>query len=182
MTKILAISGSLRKRSFNTNLLHAAAQQAPEGIDIEFFEALGELPHFNQDNERDAGAEVAAMRERVQAADALLISSPEYNGAIPGALKNLVDWASRPAKEGVLQNKLVAVIGAAPTPYGGVWAQDQLRKSLGIAGARVAKIELSVADAHQKFDESGALVDEETIAALESAISELVDQHQALAA
>ena len=183
MTRILAISGSLRRLSHNTGLLRAAAEQAPEGITIELYEDLESLPPFNEDRESDPGPVVEEMRRRVREADALLFSTPEYNTTMPGQLKHLVDWGSRPyGPEAALYGKPAAVIGASKTDYGALWAQDHLRKALALAGARVTEVDLPVGQAHQKFDESGKLTDQETIDQLEQVIAAILAHHGSLVA
>ena len=102
---------------------------------------------------------VQDLRERIAAADALLIATPEYNGSIPGLLKNAVDWASRPLSGSALGGKTVAVIGASTGQYGGMWAQTELRKSLGVAGARVLGNGVAVPKAQERFDHEGTLLD-----------------------
>ena len=94
--RILAVSGSLRESSFNTSLLRAALEAAPEGVELELWEGLGELPLYDEDLEHDAPESVVRLREAWAAADAILFSTPEYNGSVPGGLKNAIDWASRP--------------------------------------------------------------------------------------
>src|ERR1700676_3340685 len=142
--KILAISGSLRAASHNTALLRAAADLAPEGVEVELFGRLEQLPPYNEDRDTDTPpAEVARVREQIAAADGLLLSTPEYNGTLPGQMKHLVDWASRPyGQESSLWGKPSAVIVASVTDYGALWAQDHLRKALGIGGARVLEADL----------------------------------------
>src|SRR5438067_10812763 len=109
-----AVSGSLRKGSFNTSLLRTAAEVAPPGIEIQPFERIGELPIYNEDLDTDDPAEpVADLRRRIVAADAVLIATPEYNYSIPGGLKNLIDWASRPYPHHSLRRKPVAAMGAS---------------------------------------------------------------------
>jgi len=181
VTRILAISGSLRRLSHNTGLLRAAAEQAPEGITIELYEDLESLPPFNEDRESDPGPVVEEMRRHVREADALLFSTPEYNTTMPGQLKHLVDWGSRPyGPEAALYGKPAAVIGASKTDYGALWAQDHLRKALALAGARVTEVDLPVGQAHQKFDETGKLTDQETIDQLEQVITAIVAHHGSL--
>ena len=94
--RILAVSGSLRESSYNTSLLRAAIEAAPDGVDLELWEGLGELPLYDEDLEADAPDSVRRLREDWAAADAILFSTPEYNGSVPGGLKNAIDWASRP--------------------------------------------------------------------------------------
>jgi chromate reductase, NAD(P)H dehydrogenase (quinone) len=183
VTRILAISGSLRKQSHNTGLLRAAAEQAPEGITIELYEDLESLPPYNEDHEHDPGPVVEELRRRIREADALLFSTPEYNTTMPGQLKHLVDWGSRPrGSEAALYSKPAAVIGASVTDYGALWAQDHLRKALGLAGARVTEVELPVGKAHEKFDETGKLTDQETIDQLEQTLAAIVEHHGSLVA
>jgi chromate reductase len=184
---ILAISGSLRAASFNTALLRAAADVAPEGVDVELFDGLDQLPPYNEDHDVEpAPAPVARLRDRIAAADALIISTPEFNGTMPGHLKTAIDWASRPYGEASsLWGKPVLVVGASVTDYGAVWAQDHARKALGIAGARVHEGELALARARERFTDAGALEHpdtEEQLVSLIEAFSDTVDQALARAA
>lgn len=159
-TTILGIAGSLRRESFNRKLLSAAAAHLPDHVELRVWEGLRGLPLFDEDLEpAPVPAAVADLRSAIDAADGLLLATPEYNGSIPGALKNAVDWASRPYGEGVLMAKPAAVIGASVTPYGAAWAQQELRKALGIAGATVVDAQLPVPDAFRQFDDGGALID-----------------------
>ena len=160
--KILAISGSLRVGSYNTALARAARDLVPPGAEIELFESLARLPAYDQDlDEREASAPPAVrkLRERIEEADALLFVTPEYNGSVPGVLKNAIDWASARHRGSSLQNKTVAVAGVTTGQYGAIWAQQDLRKILGICGARVIHGELPVARASEVFDSAGRLVD-----------------------
>jgi chromate reductase len=162
--KILAVSGSLRSDSFNTSLLRAAKQAAPEGVEVELFDPAGiaDLPLYDEELDDGIAPEsVTRLRQQWGAADAILFATPEYNGSVPGGLKNAVDWASRPRLEPVLRNKTVAVIGASTGQFGAMWAQADLRKILGVAGARVVGDELPVTRAHEKFDSEGRLLDGE---------------------
>jgi chromate reductase len=160
--RILAVSGSLRADSHNTSLLRAATEAAPEGVEVELWAGIGDLPIYDQDLEGtylpDA---VRRLREDWATADALLFATPEYNGSVPGGLKNAIDWASRPVRESALTNKNVAVTGASTGQFGAMWAQADLRKILGVAGARVVGDELPVTRAHEKFDTEGRLLDGE---------------------
>jgi chromate reductase len=161
--RILVVSGSLRAGSHNTQLLRAAVEGAPEGVELDLWEGLGDLPIYDQDldDPDDAPASVRRLREEWAAADAILFSTPEYNGSVPGGLKNAIDWASRPVREAALTNKTVAVVGASTGQFGAMWAQADLRKILGTAGARVVGDELPVTRAHEKFDHTGRLLDAE---------------------
>jgi chromate reductase, NAD(P)H dehydrogenase (quinone) len=153
--KILAVSGSLRADSHNTQLLREAAKLAPAGVELELWEGIGHLPIYDQDlDDMDVPESVRRLREDWTAADAILFASPEYNGSVPGGLKNAVDWASRPKDEAALRNKTVAVVGASMGQFGALWAQQDLRRILGIAGARVVGEPLPVSRAHEGFDEA----------------------------
>jgi chromate reductase, NAD(P)H dehydrogenase (quinone) len=181
--RVLSISGSLRASSYNTALLRAAAELAPQHVEFETYEGLDRLPPYNEDHDTDEPpSEVARLREAIAAADAVLWSTPEYNGTMPGHLKTAVDWASRPYGErSALWGKPVAVIGASASDYGAIWAQDHLRKALGIAGARVLDFELPVAKAPERFGAGGELLDEETRERLADVVTGLADHRQALA-
>ena len=162
--KVLAVSGSLRAESHNTSLLRAAMEVAPEGVEVELFDPAGiaELPLYDQDLDAgDAPTSVLRLRQAWAEADAILFATPEYNGSVPGGLKNAVDWASRPVRESALTGKTVAVVGASTGQFGAMWAQADLRKILGTAGARVVGDELPVTRAHEKFDVHGRLLDGE---------------------
>jgi chromate reductase, NAD(P)H dehydrogenase (quinone) len=172
--RVLAISGSLRAASYNTALLRAAAELAPRAIDVEFYEGLELLPPYNEDwDTEQPPTQVAHLRDRIAQADAVLFATPEFNGTMPGQIKQVIDWASRPRGERAsLWGKPVAVVGASQTAYGAIWAQDHLRKALGIAGARVLDVELPVANAPEHFDSDGVLIDLE----LRDRLAEIIDR------
>jgi chromate reductase len=150
--KVLAVSGSLRADSYNTRLLREAAALAPAGVEVELWDGIGELPIYDQDLENDDLPDsVRRLREDWRAADAILFATPEYNGSVPGGLKNAIDWASRPKGDAALLNRTVAVVGASRGQFGALWAQQDLRRVLGIAGARVVGQELPVPKAHEGF-------------------------------
>jgi chromate reductase, NAD(P)H dehydrogenase (quinone) len=160
--RILAVSGSLRESSYNTSLLRAALEAAPDGVEVELWDGIGELPFYDQDLEgEDVPEPVRRLREDWAAADAILFSTPEYNGSVPGGLKNAIDWASRPRQDAVLRNKPVAVVGASTGQFGALWAQQDLKRILGIAGARVVGTEIPVGRAEERFDAEGRLLDGE---------------------
>jgi len=182
--KILAVSGSLRADSYNTSLLRAAIEAAPEGVEIELFDpsAIGDLPIYDQDLEdEEVPASVAELREQWSAADAILFATPEYNGSVPGGLKNAIDWASRPKFEAALANKTVAVIGASIGQFGAMWGQADLRKILGVAGARVVGDELPVTRAHERFESDGRLLDAELFERLRLTLETLASESVAVA-
>ncbi|MFV1360356.1 NAD(P)H-dependent oxidoreductase [Mycolicibacterium fortuitum] len=143
---VLVLVGSLRAASVNRQIAELAVEQAPDGVTLEIFDRLGELPFYNEDiDTADVAEPVVALRAAAAGADATLVVTPEYNGSIPGVLKNAIDWLSRPFGNSALKDKPLAVVGAALGQYGGVWAHDETRKSFGIAGPRVVEdLKLSV--------------------------------------
>ena len=164
--RILAIPGSVRSGSHNARLLRAAAERLPSGVELVLWDRLKELPHFDEDDEAFPADAVLALREAVREADAVLISTPEYNHSIPGVLKNALDWLSRPTNDPALRGKPVAVIGASTGMFGAVWAQAETRKVLGAIGAKVVDDELPVGYAHEALGPENEL-DEELAAGLE---------------
>jgi chromate reductase len=149
--QILGISGSLRAGSLNTQLLRLAAEELPEGVELELYEDLASIPPFDQDLVDLAPDEVERLKEAVAGADAILVATPEFNGSIPGQLKNAIDWVSRPLADNPARGKPAAVIGASTSSFGGIWAQRELKKVLGILGTRVLDVELPVAKADQRL-------------------------------
>ncbi|HYQ10529.1 MAG TPA: NAD(P)H-dependent oxidoreductase [Gaiellaceae bacterium] len=175
--RILAVSGSLRESSFNTSLLRAAIEAAPEGVELELWEGLADLPLYDEDlDTEDAPESVRRLRADWDAADAILFSTPEYNGSVPGGLKNAIDWASRPRLETVLRNKPVAVVGASTGQFGALWAQQDLKRILGMTGARVVGTEIPVSRAHERVDSSGRLLDGEVFEQLRLHLTTLASE------
>ena len=176
MTRILGISGSLRRDSHNTSLLRAAAEAAGSDVEFELYDRLKEIPPYDEDDDVHARpASVARLMSAIADTDAVLFSTPEYNSSIPGQLKNAIDWISRPVETNVLRNKPVAVVGASTGAFGAVWAQAELRKVLAALGARVLDVELSVPHAHTRF-EHGGLADDEIQARLADVIEASVEE------
>jgi chromate reductase len=174
---LLGISGSLRRDSYNTQLLRAARELLLGDVEFELWRGLKAVPPYCEDDDCEpAPAPVADLRGAIAGADAILIATPEYNRSVPGQLKNAIDWTSRPLATNVLRWKPVAVVGASTGMFGAVWAQAELRKVLASTGARVLDAELPVARAHTRFDEEGRLVDEEVRAALAEIVYALVDE------
>ena len=173
--KVLAISGSLRRDSYNTKLLRAAEELLPPQVDFVLYQGVKEVPPYDEEDDvQPAPMAVAALRSAIGEADAILIATPEYNSSIPGALKNALDWASRPLATNAFRNKPVAVIGSSAGAFGGVWAAAELRKVLGAMGARVTEVEMAVGHAHDKRDESGELSDDEIRGGLREALDTLL--------
>jgi chromate reductase len=172
--KILGISGSLRRGSHNTSLLRAAAQSLPSGVELELYDGLADLPHYDADLDVEPAPEpVAQLRDAIAEADAVLISTPEFNGSIPGALKNALDWASRPFPDSALKGKPVAVVGASTGLFGAAWAQAEVRKVLGIIGADTITEELPVGQAHTAFGDDGHLTEPDLRGALDELLGVL---------
>lgn len=154
--RVVGISGSLRPGSHNTELLRAAAEALPPGAQLVVFDRLAELPHYEPELDAAGPPEAAeSLREALRSADALLIATPEYNGSLPGALKNAIDWGSRPRGDAALAGLPTAVIGASTGLFGAVWAQADARRVLGIAGADVLDRELPVGQADEALRDGG---------------------------
>jgi chromate reductase len=177
---VLGISGSLRRDSYNTSLLGAAAGLLPDEVEFELWRGLKEVPPYDEDDDtEEAPAVVAALREAIAGADAVIFATPEYNSSVPGQLKNAIDWASRPLATNPLRNKPVAVVGASTGAFGAVWSQAELRKVLAATGARVVEGEVAVGHAPTRFDENGRLVDENLLEQLEEVVAGLVSEAEA---
>lgn len=166
MTRILGISGSLRTGSFNTSLLRAAQLLALEGISIEVATLHG-IPLYDGDLEAREGipAAVTELKDRIAAADGVLLATPEYNNGIPGVFKNAIDWLSRPPADlpRVFGDRAFAVIGASPGGFGTILAQNAWLPVLRTLGTRQWNGgKLMVSRAGQAFDASGALADDAT--------------------
>jgi NAD(P)H-dependent FMN reductase len=175
--RVLTLVGSLRAGSHNRQLAEAAVTHAPEGTEVVVYEGLADIPFYNQDIDVEGEVPAAALelREAAAAADALLLVSPEYNGTITAVLKNAIDWLSRPYGAAVLTGKPVAVIGTAYGQFGGVWAQDETRKSVGIAGGVVVEdAKLSVPGSVTRFAELHPQDDAEVAEQLPQVLAKLV--------
>ena len=174
--RLLGISGSLRRGSYNTRLLRAAARLLPPGAELELWDRLKEVPPYTEDDDREPVPEaVQALREAIASADALLIATPEYNRSVPGQLKNALDWASRPFPDNCLRNKPVAVVASSTGMFGAVWAQVELRKALGAAGGRIVGDEFAFGRAHEGFRPDGRLRDPSLELRLRATLGELAE-------
>jgi chromate reductase len=161
---ILALSGSLRRASYNTAALRAARELAPEGVTVTIFEGLRDIPPYDDDLRLASGypAPVEALRKALAAADAVLIATPEYNYSVPGVLKNALDWASRPPAP-PFDGKPVAILGASPGLFGTARAQYDLRKMfVFMNGLVLNKPEVMITQAASRFDTEGRLTDAAT--------------------
>ena len=168
---ILGLAGSLRAGSLNAQLLRLAAEELPEGVELEIYDGLADIPAYDEDLQGFAPDAVVALKDAIADADAVLIVTPEYNGSIPGFLKNALDWVSRPIAESPMRGKPVAVIGASPGQFGAIWAQRELKKVLGIMGARVLDVELTVAKADRRLADPAPLLREELAAVVSSLVA-----------
>ena len=173
--RVLGISGSLRADSHNTELLRAAATLLPSGVEFELYDGLRDIPPYVEDEEAVAPAAVTHLRERIAAADAVMFATPEYNHSVPGALKNALDWVSRPIATNTMRNKPVAVIGASTGMFGAVWAQAELRKVAGALGARVIDREVPVPMADEIVRDREKLESSGTHSLLVGLLAELLD-------
>jgi chromate reductase len=176
---VLGIAGSLRQRSFNRLLLHAAVTCAPARMKVRVHDDLAAIPSFNEDLEDATGggpASVRELRRLVLEADGLLIATPEYNHSIPGVLKNAIDWLSRASPHSVLEGKPVAVIGASAGSWGTRLAQGALRLVLYATESPVLPAPaLFVRDAASAFDASGRLVHPRTEEQLRALLAAFAD-------
>ena len=162
--RVLGISGSLRRGSFNTAALRAARELMPTGMELEIYEGLREIPPYDDDLRQGQGypSAVAELRARIKAADALLIATPEYNYSVPGVLKNAIDWASRPPEQ-PFDGKPIAIMGASPGALGTARAQYHLRQMfVFLNGMVLNRPEVMTAQAGTRFDAEGRLTDEKT--------------------
>jgi chromate reductase, NAD(P)H dehydrogenase (quinone) len=160
--KIIAISGSLRKASYNTALLRSLPELAPPGMDFDFATLHG-IPVYDGDDEAANGKPetVKALDARIRAADGVIIATPEYNFSVPGGLKNATDWLSR--NDNPLSRKPIGIMGASAGPLGTGRAQYHLRQNIqGLDAVAMPKPEVFVGLASTKFDAEGKLADEAT--------------------
>lgn len=176
--RILALVGSLRAGSHNRRLAETAVSLAPEGVTVELYEGLADVPFYNEDVDTEGSAPEAAARLRAAAAeaDALLLFTPEYNGTMPAVLKNAIDWLSRPYGAGALRAKPAAVVGTAFGRYGGAWAQTEARKALGVAGARVLEdVEFALPGSVTRFADTHPSEDAEVAAGLPAVLARVAE-------
>ena len=179
MVTIVGISGSLRRHSYNAGLLRAAATRMPDGVHFEIASIVG-IPLYDADAEAANGipAAVATFKDKIAAADGLLLATPEYNNGIPGVFKNAIDWVSRPPADAgrVFSGRPVAVMGASPGGFGTILAQDAWLPVLRTLGTRPwFEGRLMVSRAGGLFDAEGRLTDEPTRERLRDFIAGFVD-------
>jgi chromate reductase len=170
---IIAISGSLRKNSLNTALLRVLKSLAPDGMQIEIAE-IGNLPLYNSDNESPYPTEAKVLKDKIAAADGIIIATPEYNRSIPGSLKNAIDWMSRPYGQNSFAGKPVLVMGVSPGKLGTALAQNHLKQILlHLDAGVIGQPELYLGPASEIFDEKGNIADESTKELLAKALTKL---------
>jgi chromate reductase len=198
--RVLGISGSLRRGSHNAMLVRAAAELLPPPVELVIFDGLKAIEPYDEDDDpaREPGGGASdrtsrdsalrsgpdgarRFRQALDAADAILISTPEYNHSVPGQLKNALDWASRPFPDNVLKGKPVAVVGASTGMFGAVWSQAEVRKVLAASGAMVIDEELPIGHADDAFTADGRLADPELRERYREILDELVSQAEQLA-
>lgn len=178
MIRIAAIAGSYRTGSYNRTLLAigvAAAERRGAEVDVIDLRALA-LPVYDGDLEADPGAPAGAieLKRRLNGANGILIASPEYNGSIPGGLKNAIDWASRPP-DAAFGGAVVAIMGASPGGFGSVRGLAHLRQSLTAMNAWVIPSQVTIPAAHKAFEPDGSLVDPRAHAQVEALVERLLD-------
>lgn len=167
--KLLAISGSLRKTSNNTTLLRAVKLLAPEGVVIDLYTGLDQLPHFNPDLEERECAAVVDYCRQLQQADGLIISSPEYAHGVPGVLKNALDWV---VGSGELVGKPVALLNASPRS---TYAQASLHETLTVMMAKIIKeASITIPLLGAKLDAAEITSHPDFSAALKAALTQFV--------
>jgi len=173
--RILGISGSARKNSFNTALLEAAKQLVPPGVVLETFDVSG-LPLFNQDLEAEPPRIVREFKEEIGKADAVLFSTPEHNYSVPALLKNAIEWGNRPETDNSWDGKPAAMMSASTGPRGGVRAQLHLRQIMVDLNMHpINQPQLLVAGAQEKFDSASKLTDEKVRERLRGLLFALVE-------
>ncbi|KNC19273.1 FMN reductase [Arthrobacter sp. RIT-PI-e] len=176
-TTILVLVGSLREGSINAQLAEVVLENTPDGVRGIIFDALAQLPFYNEDIDDDAvrPPSVDGLRAAASGAEAILLVSPEYNGSMPAVLKNAVDWLSRPFGSAVVSGLPAAVVGAAFGQGGGVWAHDEARRCLGVAGAEVLEdARLSIGASVTRFASLHPRDDAEGVAAVRGILAALV--------
>jgi chromate reductase len=174
-TLILGFAGSLRKDSYNRAILRAAASLVPGDTELSIFDLEG-IPPFNQDLEKEPPEKVKDFKAKIRAAEAILISTPEYNYSIPGVLKNSIDWVSRPYGDNPLEGKPVAVMGASIGMVGTARAQYHLRQCFVFLNMYpLNRPEVMVPFAHEKIDKDGRVTDPKTLELIRELLVSLVD-------
>lgn len=174
--KIIGFSGSLREGSFNTAALEAAKELCGDDAEIEIFD-ISAFPPFNQDEERDPPENVKKLKAAIRAADAVVFSSPEYNYSVPGHLKNVIDWASRPYGDSAWDGKPALIMGASSGAIGTARMQYHLRQTMVFLNMfPLNRPEIMIGNAADKFDKDGKLTDETTRDFIKQGITALAEE------
>jgi chromate reductase, NAD(P)H dehydrogenase (quinone) len=172
MITIVAISGSLRAHSANTTILQAISELAPDNINIQIYEGIGNLPHFNPELDGDlALAPVQSWRTRLKHADAVIFCTPEYAHGVPGVLKNALDWI---VSSGEFMHKPTAVISASPAPDGGERANASLVQTLTVMMAEIVTGSMCIPAVSAKLNERGEITDPQTVRSIQFLLENLV--------
>ncbi|WP_437583414.1 NAD(P)H-dependent oxidoreductase [Paramicrobacterium sp. CJ85] len=177
-TSVLVLLGSLRAASTNRQLAETLVESAPDSVSVSIYDGLGSLPLYNEDTDVEDGvsAEVTKLRTAIGEADAVLVVTPAHNGTVPAALKNAIDWASRPFGRSSLSGTPAAVIGTSLGQNGGSTAHEHARQALKISGATVVDdVVLSIPGSLTRFAETHPREDAEVLAQLRDVLGELVD-------
>ncbi len=175
MHKIIGISGSIRKVSYNKALLNYVEDLSRDNFIFEAVD-ISKLPLFNEDLENDLPEEVVFLKEKMKDADAFIIASPEYNQSITGVLKNALDWLSRGDLK-VLHNKPLAIMSASPSMFGGIRAQPELKKICSTFNMDIVnKLEVSIIEAHKRIDLEGNVTDQYTREAIKALVTGLLNK------
>lgn len=181
---ILMLVGSLRAGSLTARVSGAVSGLFPSGVTSEVYAGLGDLPHYDQDLDTATPPDsVVAFRSAIEAADGLVIATPEYNGSLPGVLKNAIDWASRPRGASPLGGKPVAVLSVSPSPRGAQWAREDAIRVLNVAGAEPLEPSIGIPAAHAAVID-GFFTDvlvEQQLKALTAALAEAAEAPPAAA-
>ena len=178
---MIGFSGSLRAGSYNTAALRAAQQLAPNGVEINIHD-ISNFPPFNQDEDAQPPQIVTDLKAAVRAADAVIFSSPEYNYSVPGHLKNVIDWASRPYGDSAWDGKPALIMGASPGAIGTARMQYHLRQTMVFLNMHpLNKPEIMISNCSGKFDAAGVLTDEKTREHIRKALDALVQWTRRLA-
>jgi len=174
--RIVGFSGSLRVGSFNTAALVAAQELCGDGVEIEIFD-ISDFQPFNQDLEKDPPENVTKLKAAIRAAHAVIFSSPEYNYSMPGHLKNVIDWASRPYGDSAWDGKPALIMGASSGAIGTARMQYHLRQTMVFLNMfPLNRPEVMIGNAAKKFDENGYLTDEATRDFVKQGVAALVEE------
>lgn len=178
---VLFMVGSLREGSYNRALAETAIRLLPDGVTATEVTRIAEIPHYSEDLDVDTPDAVRILRTEVAEADAIVVVTPEYNGAMSSVVKNAIDWVSRPRESAAISGKPALVLSASQSPRAGQWARENATRVLTVAGAAPRAESIGVPDAYRHFVD-GALTDEALRSELASALAELLPARVLVAA